>query len=185
MPLPLTVYCFSKIQIGLNFLVPAHPGSPGQRSVKQECVSWQNRYLTIQQCHNVMHLISKQTRNLAITNKSHTSGNVARTKWTSYYDKCNYNLVIKDVKTLTASHTECWHILDRTYIVNTSNHSRCTNSNKYVPCCVAWLRAASFWNVRVCFVGRRQRLLATTWQKSCLTVLQYIHCISTVHSAIH
>jgi len=35
MPLPLTVSCFSKIQIGFSFLVPAHPGSPGQRAVKQ------------------------------------------------------------------------------------------------------------------------------------------------------
>jgi len=42
MPLPLTVFCFSKIQIGFTFLVPAHPGSPGQRAVKRElcvCVS--------------------------------------------------------------------------------------------------------------------------------------------------
>ena len=38
MPLPLTVSCFSKIQIGLTFLVPAHPGSPGQRAVKRVCV---------------------------------------------------------------------------------------------------------------------------------------------------
>jgi len=28
MPLPLTVFCFSKIRIGFNFLVPAYPGSP-------------------------------------------------------------------------------------------------------------------------------------------------------------
>jgi len=28
MPLPLTVSCFSKIQIGFTFLVPAHLGSP-------------------------------------------------------------------------------------------------------------------------------------------------------------
>jgi len=28
MPLPLTVSCFSKIQIGFTFLVPAHPCSP-------------------------------------------------------------------------------------------------------------------------------------------------------------
>jgi len=28
MPLPLTVSYFSKIQIGLTFLVPAHPGNP-------------------------------------------------------------------------------------------------------------------------------------------------------------
>jgi len=38
MPLPLTISCFSKIQIGYTFLVPAHPGSPGQRAVKRECV---------------------------------------------------------------------------------------------------------------------------------------------------
>jgi len=36
--LPLTVSCFSKIQIGFTFLVPAHPGSPGQRAVKRVCV---------------------------------------------------------------------------------------------------------------------------------------------------
>jgi len=38
MLLPLTVSSFSKIQIGFTFLVPAHPGSPGQRAVKQVCV---------------------------------------------------------------------------------------------------------------------------------------------------
>ena len=30
MPLPLTVSCFCKIQIGFTFLVPAHLGSPGK-----------------------------------------------------------------------------------------------------------------------------------------------------------
>ena len=34
MPLPLTVSCFSKIQIGFTFLVLAHPGNPGKRAVK-------------------------------------------------------------------------------------------------------------------------------------------------------
>ena len=38
MPLPLTVSCFSKIQIGLPFLVPAHLGSPQKRAVKRVCV---------------------------------------------------------------------------------------------------------------------------------------------------
>ena len=38
MPLPLTVSCFSKIQIGFTFLVPAHPGSPRKRAVKPVCV---------------------------------------------------------------------------------------------------------------------------------------------------
>jgi len=38
LPLPLTVSCFSKIQIGFTFLVPAHLGSPGKRAVKRVCV---------------------------------------------------------------------------------------------------------------------------------------------------
>ena len=38
MPLPLTVCCVSKIQIGFTFLVLAHPGSPGKRAVKRVCV---------------------------------------------------------------------------------------------------------------------------------------------------
>ena len=38
LPLPLTVSCFSKIQIGFTFLVLAHRGSPGQRAIKRVCV---------------------------------------------------------------------------------------------------------------------------------------------------
>ena len=38
MPLPLTVSCFSKIQIGFAFLVPAHLGSPRKMAVKRVCV---------------------------------------------------------------------------------------------------------------------------------------------------
>ena len=38
MPLPLTVSCFSKIQTGFTFLVPAHPGSRGKKAVKRVCV---------------------------------------------------------------------------------------------------------------------------------------------------
>jgi len=38
MPLPLTVSCYSKIQIGFAFLVPAHPGSRGQKGLLNVCV---------------------------------------------------------------------------------------------------------------------------------------------------
>ena len=38
MPLPLTVSCSSKIQIGFTFLVLAHLGSPGKRAVRCVCV---------------------------------------------------------------------------------------------------------------------------------------------------
>jgi len=34
MPLPLTVSCSSKIQIGFTFLVPAYPDCPGKEAVK-------------------------------------------------------------------------------------------------------------------------------------------------------
>ena len=58
MPLPLTVSCFSKIQIGFTFLVPAHPGSPGKRAVKWACVCdlWKvHRHLDITYlCQNLM-----------------------------------------------------------------------------------------------------------------------------------
>ena len=36
--MPLTVSCFTKIQIGFTFLVPAHLGSPGKRAVKRVCM---------------------------------------------------------------------------------------------------------------------------------------------------
>ena len=38
MLLPLTVSCFTKIQIGSTFLVPAHTASLGKRAVKRMCV---------------------------------------------------------------------------------------------------------------------------------------------------
>jgi len=37
MPLPLTVFYFSKIQTGFTFLLPAHPGGRGQGPLN-ECV---------------------------------------------------------------------------------------------------------------------------------------------------
>jgi len=39
MTVPLTVSCFSKIQIGSTFLVLAHLGSPGQRAIKRVSLS--------------------------------------------------------------------------------------------------------------------------------------------------
>ena len=45
MPLPLTVSCFSKIQIGFTFLVPAHLGSPEKKAVKRVCVCVLNERL--------------------------------------------------------------------------------------------------------------------------------------------
>ena len=37
-PLPLTVSCFTKIQIGFTFLVPAHLCSPGKSATERMCI---------------------------------------------------------------------------------------------------------------------------------------------------
>jgi len=57
MPLPLTVSCFSKIQIGFTFLVPAYLGSPGQRAVKRVCVLYVTVY-TFVDCQSLHSSIS-------------------------------------------------------------------------------------------------------------------------------
>jgi len=38
MPLPLTISCFSKIQIGFAFLIPAHPGVVLDKEPLNGCV---------------------------------------------------------------------------------------------------------------------------------------------------
>jgi len=46
MPLPLTVSCFSEIQTGFTFLVPAHLGSPGKGPLNMcVCVCVSANYL--------------------------------------------------------------------------------------------------------------------------------------------
>jgi len=55
-PLPLTVSGFSKIQIGFTFLVPTHPGSPGQRAVKRVFVELMYAYAYL----SIASKISKQ-----------------------------------------------------------------------------------------------------------------------------
>jgi len=46
MPLPLTVSCSSKIQIGFTFLVPAYPGCPGKEAVKWLLLPPTTKYCT-------------------------------------------------------------------------------------------------------------------------------------------
>jgi len=55
MPLPLTVSCFSEIQIGFTFLVPAHPDSPGERAVKRVCVYGQEFSVLFFDSRSVQH----------------------------------------------------------------------------------------------------------------------------------
>jgi len=61
MPLPLTVSCFSKIQIGFTFLVAAYPGSPDKGPLNaRACVCCVSIYLSVcvSVCLSVYHLSS-------------------------------------------------------------------------------------------------------------------------------
>jgi len=50
MPLPVTVSCFSKIQIGFTLLLLAYLGSPGKRATKQVCVLKSNSIKDLGKC---------------------------------------------------------------------------------------------------------------------------------------
>jgi len=50
MPLPLTVYCCNKIQIGFTFLVPADLGSPGKGPLNGCCC-----FFVVVISHNTVH----------------------------------------------------------------------------------------------------------------------------------
>ena len=71
MPLPLTVSCFSKIQIGFTFLAAAHPGSPGQRAVKRVCVYVSHHYRGKNPARRTEHLlptkVSDRDQNVKVT----------------------------------------------------------------------------------------------------------------------
>ena len=56
MPLPLTVSCFSKIQIGFTFLVLVHTGSPRKRAVKWVCVCY--GLLHVDHSYTVLHSVA-------------------------------------------------------------------------------------------------------------------------------
>ena len=68
MPLPLIVSCFSKIQIGFTFLVPAHLGSPGQRPIKRVCA---NR---AESCRKLMHRVRLECSRILSGRHSTVSG---------------------------------------------------------------------------------------------------------------
>jgi len=113
MPLPLTVSCFSKIQIGFIFLVLAHPGSPGKRAVKRVCVC----VLLVNQTHTHTRLMqcSQQQQH---TFNSPLSG----TTRVSRYQKGKTNLDFTEARDSEWQ----WHQLGRMQVctsLQTDNHS--------------------------------------------------------------
>jgi len=96
MPLPLTVSCFSKIQIGFTFLVPAHPGNPRQSAVKQVCV------LTLGE-------VARKSIVGTFFNQRVYHGTVINTfKHSSW---CSENCTITATKSRYCFHLKCVHVM--------------------------------------------------------------------------
>jgi len=68
----LTVSCSSKIQTGFTFLVPAHPGSPGQGAVKWVCVCV---------CVSLLHSTTNTLYICALRGQTSTSFSVDTVRW--------------------------------------------------------------------------------------------------------
>jgi len=71
MLLPLTVSCFSKIQIGFTFLVLAHPCSPGKRLLNGCVCSCQTSYLKVYETDLLQ--ICRFGRTMAVDDQSEIS----------------------------------------------------------------------------------------------------------------
>ena len=98
MPLPLTVSCSSKIQIGFTFLVPAHPGSPGQRAVKRVCVLFYDwRWVTLFFAKTIVSNFSMRPKSeTCLISKKSTQNDFQHSVGGSYYTALSYD-VIHDV----------------------------------------------------------------------------------------
>ena len=103
MPLPLTVSCFSKIQIGFTFLVLAHLGSPRQTAVKRVCVCV--CVCNASQQHILWTILESFMRN-AIWKERHAVGEWPSRSWViacwwGTYDfllvfSCNCNTILRE-----------------------------------------------------------------------------------------
>jgi len=113
MPLPLTVSCSSKIQIGFTFLVPAHPGSPGQRNVKR-----------MRMCVWILLLLLLQLFN----------GLFSRTTWVSWHQKDKTSLNLNEARDDGVLGWQ-WHQLDHMQtictLLQTDNHTNTSSLNFY------------------------------------------------------
>ena len=114
MPLPLTVSCFSQIQIGFTFLVPAHPGRPGKRAVKQVCVCVCYQYVICLQCYGSVSWVVGRASGLAVVNQC-TKFEVSRfTRYKTMNGGAKYR-IWGGLGWLegTQGHGQCHHLIER------------------------------------------------------------------------
>jgi len=120
MPLPLTVSCFSKVQIGFTFLVPAHPGGPGQRAVKRVCVC-----VCVNAPFSIFFILFHQFESAKINTHLQThpiNGHFSGITWVSRYQKGKTN---QDFTEARDSEWQ-WHQLGHMQVctsLQTDNHA--------------------------------------------------------------
>ena len=113
MPLPLTVSCFSKIQIDFTFLVPAHPVSPGKRAVKRVYVCCEIRIF------HFMLVLSCTVMSVCVQFEYYYSYLVGiLTVWTNISGDCHY-FCIRNFSSLT--------VLNRLVLNDNGNHFTAIN----------------------------------------------------------
>ena len=86
MPLPLTVSCFSRIQIGFTFLVPADTGSPWKKAVKRSLL------LLLLFCY--LFLLGFVTSTLWLPTEWHQPSvwTPCGTRWSSWFQAVAYHI---------------------------------------------------------------------------------------------
>jgi len=115
MPLQLTVSFFSKTQTGFTFLVPAHPGNPGKRTVKRVCVcSIVYALSPMQKC--ILYLVS----------------------WKSIYNF--WAITLRDTMTEKLNWSHCTGASSRKQL-NSDSHQHTGLSSKTKQCIEMWTEA--------------------------------------------
>ena len=115
MPLPLTVSCFSKIQIGFTFLVPAHPGSLRQRAIKRVLLLllvgkplwfWSCRFTVTALC--CLSLMNMYAQHVTIANPVACTANDSATVLHNFTIACHVARATNNVSIgfLASSHSE-------------------------------------------------------------------------------
>ena len=130
-----TVYCFSKIQIGFTFLVPAHPGSPGQSAVERVCVC-------VPECHHVIlhvNVLNVRSLNVCKLNSPDLSHLIICVCWSASFSNIS--------QVSCASHFPFllfpMHLL---HLCGTSKHI--FQAAFSTPCIMLWLMV--LWQCRLC-----------------------------------
>ena len=82
--------CFSKIQIGFTFPVPAHSGSPGQRAVKRVCVLSLSAIKSMAQ--NLVYVAKKQHKSSTKFTMLYTREHSLGTQKTARMPLCTHDI---------------------------------------------------------------------------------------------